>query len=62
MNKFKPLAFTEEEKAKIKAKLVFEVSKDIDHIKRQLFGPCRSIARNKRRSSQPWLRTLKTGG
>lgn len=62
MNKFKPLAFTEEEEAKIKAKLVFEVSKDIDFIKKQLFAPCRSIARNKRRNDQPWLRKLKTGG
>lgn len=44
-----------------KKELCAMVTRDIESIKRQLFGPSKRIARKSRRARQPWLKRLKTG-
>ncbi len=51
-----------EDAEKFISELSRQVSNNIDYIKQQLFGPCRSIARNKRRAGQKWLKPLRSGG
>jgi hypothetical protein len=55
------MKMTPQEAEKLKAEIVWEMTNSIAHMKKSLFGPSRTLARQKRRASQKWLKPLKLG-